>query len=364
MHHTLKISATLSLLGTLMACAPLPRAPLAAHQKSTLIAAAPVLPSSAPQAQTLYAQGRSLHSLGQLTQAAAQYESVLQIEPAHVGALNALGVIHAQAGRLDQATALLTRAALLAPDAAHLHNNLGYVLLLAQRPSEAALALTRAQQLNPGALQTQQNLLLLAQAKRKLVDSAVQIDTQASVPASVAHALQTASPAARLVAVAPQIYELQTTAPQQPEQLAQELRMLQSTPTLTGAALPISALPDMLRGARLEVTNGTGRHNLARRMAERLASAGVITKRLTNAQPYRQMKTEIQFRAGHEALAVALQKQLPMATTTRAAPQLHGSVQIRLVLGHDWTEHALADWLNDAQASAALLQLPLKVAGN
>ncbi len=127
-------------------------------------------------------------------------------------------------------------------------------------------------------------------------------------------------------------------------------------PVATVRETPVAAAGasgDTLRGVRLEVANGVGITNLARRTADRLADTGVITARLTNVRPYRQVKTEIQFGAGQDALAKALQTRLPLATTTLAAARLHGGVQLRLVLGHDLTGRTIAAWLEERDAQTA-----------
>ena len=395
MQRTFKTVATVSVLGTLMACAQMARPPATLSQGPVTgpkgqtsntgvpvrIAGTPVLPPGASSAEVAYVQGRAAHGLGQLGQASMHYEQVLRREPRHVGALNALGVIHAQDGRTDEALALFVRAIALAPEAPHLYNNAGYALLRADRLNEAGFQLERAQQLSPGSAQTQQNLALLAQARRKAAD----------FPTAVADAVEVAPLGARLVAVAPQIYELQTTASRQAVQQAkaiQPAQALQAAPqafpvvqyqpadekspakgvTLaTAAPLPpvatVRETPvavagksgDALRGVRLEVANGVGITNLARRTAARLADTGVVTARLTNARPYRQMKTEIQFGAGQDALAKALQMRLPLAATTTAAARLQGNVQLRLVLGHDLTGRTIAAWLEGREGQTATL---------
>ncbi|UUZ75869.1 tetratricopeptide repeat protein [Polaromonas sp. P1(28)-13] len=128
--------------------------------------------------------GRAAHGLGQLGQATVHYEQVLRLEPRHVGALNALGVIHAQDGRTDEALALFARAIALAPEAPHLYNNAGYALLRADRLNEAGFQLERAQQLSPGSAQTQQNLALLAQVRRKAAATQAEaVEVAPSAPA-------------------------------------------------------------------------------------------------------------------------------------------------------------------------------------
>lgn len=101
-----------------------------------------------------------------------------------------------------------------------------------------------------------------------------------------------------------------------------------------------------LRGVRLEVSNGVGIRKLARRTADRLATEGVLTVRLTNVRPYRQAKTEIQFVTGQGLAAQALQSRLPVAARAVPASQLSAGVQLRLVLGHDAAGKSVAAWLD------------------
>jgi Tfp pilus assembly protein PilF len=389
MQRTFKTVATVSVLGTLMACAQMGKPPAAGVQSPVTgpkgqvpkiaapvrMAGAPALPPGASSAEVAYVQGRAAHGLGQLGQATAHYEQVLRLEPRHVGALNALGVIHAQDGRTDDALAMFARAIALAPEAPHLYNNAGYALLRADRLDEAGFQLERAQQLSPGSAQTQQNLALLAQERRK----AATTQAQADIPTASADTAEVASHGARLVAVAPQIYELQTVASRQAPQQAKAVQAVpvaehqsagEKSAAREGSLVNAAHLPpvpsrretpaaagaggDTLRGVRLEVANGVGITNLARRTADRLAGTGVITARLTNVRPYRQMKTEIQYGVGQDALAKALQTRLPLAATATAA-QLQGNVQLRLVLGHDLAGRIIAAWLEGRDTQTATL---------
>lgn len=404
MKYTFKKVATLSVLGTLTACAQTPKltsifspSPVSEQKGQTtktdarlaaaptafsvpiLIANAPGLASDAPSSEATYLQGRAAHGQGHLAQAAEHYEQVLLLDPRHVGALNALGVIHAQEGRTQAAVALFTRAIALAPEAPHLYNNIGYALLRADRLDEAGLQLKRAQELSPASMQLLQNMELLAQAKR---DAAAEIATDSQ-------------PGTRLVVIAPQIYALQTTAPEQtvpkPEsavadtiqatppamQPAQVENMVtkaredqpatETTPLAPTASVPAETARDTLQGVQLEVANGVGISHLARRTADRLASTGVNAVRLTDAKPYRQMKTEIQFGAGQKETAKALQARLPFTTITSATPsQLRAGLQLRLVLGHDMKGQAVAAWLESQGVQMAVnpSAMPVKVAAH
>lgn len=399
MKHTLTAVASVSMLGTLLGCTSLmPGAPPAdsaalPSRVPVKVAAVPAVTRAMPSEEALYTLGRAAHGVGQFTLAAQRYEQVLKSAPEHVGALNALAVIYAQSDRTDEALMLFARARHLAPGAAHVHNNTGYTLLRAGRLDEAELALKRARELDPFNLQTQQNLALLAtaQAERQPVVQAAQ--------AAPSGAQDRAAP--RLVAVAPNVFEFQAptrgnAAAAEPVQgeagpgssiagaegkaaapslvvVAPNVYALQVPSTrATGASAVTQAVPVVagtsgsglsparalsgevmlglaarveLRGVRLEVSNGVGISNLARRTADRLATEGVLTVRLTNARPYRQAKTEIQFVTGQALAAQALQSRLPVAARAVPASRLNADVQVRLVLGHDVAGRAIAAWI-------------------
>lgn len=370
MKRKLKTVASVSLLGTLLGCAQLmPDAPVAgataapsrarAGSVPVKVAAASAANPAMPSHEALYAVGRAEHGAGQLTLAALHYQQVLEMVPDHVGALNALAVIHAQSDRTDEALKLFARARQLAPGAAHVHNNIGYALLRAGRLDEAELALKLARELDPLSGQTLQNLELLANA---------QAERQPATPMD--QAVQTSADAKagpQLVMVASNVYELRAPATQAAGATAAALPVpVTAGPTggglfpaltlLSGNAMlshaAMAARAD-LRGVRLEVSNGVGITHLARRTADRLAVMGVATARLTNARPYRQAKTEIQFVAGQGLAAQALQSRLPVMASAVPASRLDKGVQLRLVLGHDVAGKAMAAWLNAQEQPVA-----------
>jgi len=332
--------ALVSTLGSLFGCAQLSTGqPTAAGSGGTAqevlpvkvaaVSAAAHLRGAAPGAESAYLMGRAAHGAGQLGEARAHYARVLAQDPRHVGALNAMAVIHAQEGRLDDALKLFGAAMEVAPQAAHLHNNAGYALLRANRLDEAEEALLRARDLDPSGQQVAQNLVLLRAAQGRAGEGAV---TALGKPQVGGQAEPESGP--RLVKVAPQVYALQPAVDQ-------------STEAQTTAA-PIAALPPAarpLRGVRVEVANGVGTSRLARRTADRLAITGLVAARLTNAKPYRQATTEIQFGPGQEQLAHVLRSHLPVAAKVVAASRPQAGVQMRLVLGHDLTGKAIAAWL-------------------
>lgn len=354
MKFKLNAIASVTLI-TLLGCAQfMPGTPLAGPGFSATrgqttdmpvkVAKAPALNTAMPSSTALFSMGLAAHGTGQLALASQRYEEVLKLLPEHVGALNALAVIYAQSDRTDEALKLFARASALAPGAAHIFNNTGYALLRTGRLDEAEIALKQALGLDPTNLQTQQNLALVASAKaeHKSADQAVQ-----AVSSDTGDKSET-----RLVRVAPNVFELQMST----DALAKALAPVQQQATGTSPTVALisettpspaaMAAGDALRGVRLEVSNGVGITKLARRTADRLATAGVSTARLTNALPYRQVKTEIQYVPGLAMAAQALQSRMPVATQAVPTNRLNARVQVRLVLGHDMAGSAIAAWLD------------------
>ncbi|MDB5884516.1 MAG: pilus assembly protein TadD [Polaromonas sp.] len=341
MSRKIKTASSLTLLGMLLGCAQMavPVSPVAGTAP-----AARQAPLRAPPHEAVYASGRLAHGAGQLALASRHYEKVLALNPNHVGALNALAVIHAQLDRSDEAFRLFDRARQLAPGAAHIHNNAGYALMRAGRLEEAEPALKLAVALDPQSARTRQNLALLASAQAERAPVAVGQAPEAAPPGLPGLVVP------RLVKVSPQVYSLELPATAVAAQAGAEPAIARNS----DRAGPQGAWP-ALKGIRLEVANGAGIARLARRTADRLEQAGVATARLTNAMPYLQTRTEIQFARGHEAAAQALQSRLPLATVAMAGGQLPAGMQLRLVLGHDASSQAIAAWLEAAPVQEAAI---------
>lgn len=101
-----------------------------------------------------------------------------------------------------------------------------------------------------------------------------------------------------------------------------------------------------IRGVRLEISNGVGMPRLAKRTADRLAREGVFTARLTNARPYRQVQTQIEYLPGQEAAGQALAARLPGRVELVPVATLDRNMTLRMVLGRDAQGQAIAAWLN------------------
>ncbi len=362
----LKTLASLSVLGSLMGCSSMMPGSLHGTQSvrtaaAGLVKMAPLPPVGTAMAEheVLYVTGRSAHGAGHFARAVAYYERTLALKPDHVGALNALGVLHAQAGRTAEALALFDRARVLEPLAAHIYNNMGFALLNADRLEEAELRLRTARALDPDSRQILENFDLLAKARIEQDERNRQVPR--GVQAGGADAVQDADPPSgpQLVAVAPHVYELRTPGPQAIEAMARAQAAAADPPANEPQALPQAnqsqsqglatdapavAQAEPARPARIEVSNGTGAPRLARRTANKLAPAGIVATRLTNASSFQQAQTRLQYLAGQEMVVDALQAALPMPVQAVEVGTLGGGTQVRLVLGHDGAGKAITLW--------------------
>ena len=86
----------------------------------------------------------------------------------------------------------------------------------------------------------------------------------------------------------------------------------------------------------LEVSNGTGRLDMAARVRDYLAAKGVVVKRLTNAEDFRHQETVIFYRSGWRAYAEELARMLPAVIDLDGHPGQESDV--RLELGGDLLE--------------------------
>jgi hypothetical protein len=86
----------------------------------------------------------------------------------------------------------------------------------------------------------------------------------------------------------------------------------------------------------LEVSNGTGRIDMAARIREHLEARGIVVKRLTNAGHYRHQETTIFYRSGWRSYAEELAQMLPAVIDLDGDPDQESDV--RLELGGDLLE--------------------------
>ncbi len=120
----------------------------------------------------LFNRALTLHNQGRAAEAEALYRDLIAVDPAHVGALNHLGVLCAQAGRVEESEALIRRALDHDPDDAGAWDNLGTVLSRTGRPEDALAAYGRALTLDPDRALTLNNLGAALKSLNRLGEAA------------------------------------------------------------------------------------------------------------------------------------------------------------------------------------------------
>jgi protein O-GlcNAc transferase len=94
----------------------------------------------------------ALHRTGQVQQAAALCEQILQLEPQHAAALHLLGLIAVNNGNRERGVELFRESLAANPNQPVAHSNLGAVLLQLQRTEEALASCEQALRLNPNTI--------------------------------------------------------------------------------------------------------------------------------------------------------------------------------------------------------------------
>jgi predicted TPR repeat methyltransferase len=111
------------------------------------------------------------HEAGQLQEAAARYEQLLQREPHNPVLLHLFGVLAFQCGQPSEALDRIGRAIALDPAQPLFHSNLANVLKSQGRAQEALESFRRALELDPGFAEAHYNLALLLEELGRLEES-------------------------------------------------------------------------------------------------------------------------------------------------------------------------------------------------
>lgn len=294
--------------------------------------------------KTMYSLGRYYQGKVNYTEAIAAYEKTLAADPAHVEAHNGLGVSYSLQGRHELALQHLRKAIELSPMAAHLHNNLGYVHMVLGQESEAAAAFEQALRLDPENRQARKNLVSVYE-RVGLHDKAAMLSLASPSPASAPGTPSAAMPASgttatvekqvmeqgtgtRLVQVIPNVFEFRMT-----EAASMMAALTGKTRDKTGA--PQDSGNFGSKNVNIEISNGNGVSGMARQVSGFLQQGGFAEARLTNQQPFRQIKTEVHYRSGNDVLAGQISRLMPKQPTVVENSSLRNGIQVRVLLGKD-----------------------------
>lgn len=300
--------------------------------------------SGTPRAQ--YRLGRYYQGQNRFELAMAAYRRALEMDANYSEAHNALGVLYSRQQKYPEAIAEFTAALNAAPGAAHVLNNLGYTYLLQGEYEKAVFSLRQALAIEAGNARAQNNLALAYTRLETTGKTTLAMSAEMGVPPvtkvkpdmvlnsgaetldvaaekiKVAHESQgviirqTPPLQVAVVQVTPPVYTLQRTAYQEAS----------PAPAPVDQSLP-----------KVEVSNGNGVEGLARRVGIFLRESGYPGTRLTNQKPFNVGVSQIQYRQGYEAAAQSLRQTMPGQPTLVLTESLRGDIQIRLLLGRDFS---------------------------
>lgn len=270
-------------------------------------------------AEMLYRAGRVFQQQGRYEEAALAYKQALVASPTHVEAHNGLGVVQSLLGRAELAEREFRAAIELAPAESHLRNNLGYHLMKQGRVEEARAELEQGRGLDPANDVVATNL------------AAIQPPAAPLAMADVAVLPPVAPPAPPAPSEAPAPAAAQPAPP-----VASVVVPVEVKPAVAEAP----AAPATFQGYRIELANGNGTAGLARRTSYLLGALGFEKARLTNDRPYGRVESRLQYVAGAEDAANAVNARLPAPLPLAQVPSLERSAKVRVLLGRDFPAKA------------------------
>ena len=274
----------------------------------------------------LYRAGRIFQEQRRYEEAALAYRQALLDNPSHVEAHNGLAVVLSLQGRAEQAEREFRAAIELEPQAPHLRNNLGYHLMKQGRAEEARAELEQARVLDPSNDVAATNLAALAPpaAPAAMLEAAVLTPPEAATVVAEPPAVAAAEP---VNAIAPQ--------PARVEPVVTTVAVKASVAESLPASVPAS-----FHGYRIEVANGNGTTGLARRTSYLLGVLGFEKARLTNDKPFGRAESRLQYVAGAEDAAQAVNARLPAPLPLAQVASLERSAKVRVLLGRDFPAKA------------------------
>jgi tetratricopeptide (TPR) repeat protein len=330
----------------LQACGAPPR------QEMLVQPATQVRHSANETASSYYRVGRYHQERGDLELALMAYTYSIARDGTQLEARSAAAAIHAQQGRLDQAKAMLLAVVADYPSVALPYNNLGYVYYLQGDYATAATMLRKALALEGGNDRARNNLHLAEEAMTRPAAPSGGSRGESILPKDALPAVAVSPPSPPVSASTMEVVELGPNM----------FELKRRTAPLAIATMPPSAValwPASGVASRVEIANGNGVAGMAKRMKKVLGRQGIPVSRLTNARPFRQVATTIEYRVGHAQHAEQLRNVLQGHAVLVAAPNLPKQADVRLVLGKDGAIDLA--WFDPVDSEAALTALALAV---
>jgi len=313
---------------------------------------------------------------GDHRRAIEEFKKALMLVPDHVKAYNGLGISYDLLGDFPKAMESYQAALRINPDIDYIQNNLGYSYLLQERFVEAIEAFSKAVTLN-SRNERYHNNLGLAYAMNAELDKAfeafkrggnetkayeklAQFCQQKGLPNLAREYQDKARPAASVPARA----SVEPTAPSADpspvkeeraetkeevetkerteiaEQLLPKIDVATAVPDETALSqTPPPAHPSLppMKEIGIEVSNGNGINQMARKVGGYLTEMGMKVARLTNAKKFDQEKTKILYLNGYQTEAEYVAEQLPAGKENLEAVKRFDrpDIRVKVLIGKD-----------------------------
>lgn len=287
---------------------------------------------------TAYAAGVEHLRAGRFGSAVAPLQSALLARPDDLDALNALAAAFDMMGRFDLSDHYYHRALDAAPEATATLNNYGYSLYRRGQFKKAVIFLERARNTAPDDPVVAANLARLPSGGGDSTPRTKEPPPPAApaAPVRLAAWVERTSPGVQTLVVGrTEAAEAAREAGVRPE-LAGLAGRLESPPAGGTVAAAVTGHGVALAPARIEVSNGAGRSDMARRMRSFLNRHGIAAHSLTNDKPFGHARSVVFYREGFSATARAIAALLPIPVETKPAPGQTSDVRLRL--GRDLLE--------------------------
>lgn len=294
---------------------------------------------------------------GRYNEAIWELSKAVTIKPDYFEAFNLLAVSHDRLADFHNAEKAYRTALQINPNAAYIHNNMGHSFILREKWQEALETLRKAAELN-GSVSNPRlfNNLGIAWAMTGHDGEGLAAFERAGGKAEAHHKMARVYEYKGMVDEAAKEYaialDLNPSSGTYRERLnecrqnveairfAQQIRqaMAQSQPSPSQAK---GKTPDMLfNEVGIEISNGSGIGNLARKIGRFLKERGFAVVRLTNAESFDHNETRIYYRKGYDAASRALAERMPEIPSLEETKRFdRPEVKIRMVLGRDLAAH-------------------------
>ncbi|OGP63488.1 MAG: hypothetical protein A2170_03950 [Deltaproteobacteria bacterium RBG_13_53_10] len=317
---------------------------------------------------------------GDHRKAIEEFKKTLLCAPDHVKAYNGLGISYDLLGDFPKAIESYQAALRINPEIDYIQNNLGYSYLLQERVVEAIKAFAKAVTLNSRDERFYNNLGLayavnveLDKAfeafkrggnEAKAYEKLAQFCRQKGFP----HLAREYQDKGRAITSTPAKPSVEPASPAvvQPPGKEEGAETIEGLETIGGTVVTEQLLPKVevalkmpeepamtqtnpveqqslppMKEIGIEVSNGNGVNQMARKVGDYLREMGMKVARLTNAKDFNQEKTKILYQNGYQTEAEFVAEQLPAGKGNLEAVKRFDrpNIRVKVLIGKDLVQY-------------------------